>query len=273
MPNNFIIKLQQLFSVKPLPAGPELQVAQSPPLSLPASLGLDQLGVPVDNPLRAFTGHCMILGATGTGKTSLVKTLLSDLDCQVLWLPDADVQTSVLRDAICQQQRFELPVLLVVDDAHLFVEHMELLELVARDGRKSNIFLLLTAQLLSDVPRAVWQNCQIRFAIGHEARQQLNAASDEHLAAYVAHFSWPGKQGLIRIAESKLENKKLPDQGNPLLRRASTPQLAPYEESAPTRQTPSDQWSMEELAEPQGLHDRQLGNTALPHRTRYSRTL
>lgn len=273
MKSNFIIKLQHLLSDKRLPLDTKAEVAQPTPSSLTGSLGVDQQGVSVDNPLRAFFGHCLILGATGTGKTTLVKNLLGDTDCQVLWLPDADPQTSALKDAICQQQRFELPVLLVVDDAHLFTEHLELIELVARDGRKSNIFLLITAQLLSDVPQAVWQNCQIRFAIGHEARQQLNSASDQHLAAYVAHFSWPGRHGLLRLAESKFQNKKLPDQGNPLLRRASTPQLEPYEESAPTRQTPSDQWSMEELAEPQGLHDRQLGNTALPHRTRYSRTL
>lgn len=273
MQNNFITKLQHLFSANRLPEVVEPENAQPTPPSLTGSLGLDQQGVSVDNPLRAFFGHCLILGATGTGKTTLVKNLLSDLDWQVLWLPDADPQTSALKDAICQQQRFELPVFLVVDDAHLFTEHLELIELVARDGRKSNIFLLLTAQLLSDVPQAVWQNCQIRFAIGQEAMKQLNVSTHEQPSDFVTHFSWPGRQGLLRLAESKLQNKKLPDQGNPLLRRASTPQLAPYEESAPTRQTPSDQWSVEELAEPQGLHDRQLGNTGLPHRTRYSRTL
>lgn len=273
MKSNFIIKLQHLLSDKRLPADTKTEVSQPTPSSLTGSLGVDQQGVSVDNPLRVFTGHCMILGATGTGKTTLVKNLLGDIDCQVLWLPDADPQASALKDAICQQQRFELPVLLVVDDAHLFTEHLELIELVARDGRKSNIFLVLTAQLLSDVPQAVWQNCQIRFAIGQEAMKQLNVSTHEQPSAYVAHFSWPGRQGFLRVVESKFQNRKLPDQGNPLLRRASTPQLAPYEESAPTRQTPSDQWSVEELAEPQGLHDRQLGNTALPHRTRYSRTL
>ena len=237
------------------------------------ALGLDQLGVPLENPMRNPKWHCLILGATGSGKTALVHSLLRNLNSRVIWLETQNPEVVAVASAISLKERFEMPVVLVVDDVHLFTEHMELIELVARDGRKSNVFLLVTAQLISDLPQSVWRNCQIRFALGPDANEQLNLNTYEQLAEHVIAFSWPGKRGLLQLEKPKALPQTALDQGNPLLRRASTPQLAPYEESAPARQTPLDQWSMEELAEPQGLHDRQLGNTGLPHRTRYSRTL
>lgn len=273
MQKNYSSKLLQLFGVGPATAQPATPQARPVLPSAPGALGVDQLGVPVENPIREQIGHCLILGATGTGKSSLVKNLVADLDCRIVWLTDSSQEVSSLEEAIRRHQRFEFPVLLVIDDAHLFAEQLELLELLARDGRRSNIFLLITAQLLSDLPQAIWRNCQIRFAIGPEARKQLKLQSHEQLSAYVAVFSWPGRQGFIRISESSRPAGDAPDNSNPLLRRASKLPLEPYEESAPAHQTPLDQWSKEVLAEPQGLHDRQLGNTDQPHRTRYSRTL
>ena len=238
------------------------------------ALGLDQLGVSLENPMRNPKWHCLILGATGSGKTALVHSLLRNINSRVIWLEPQNPEVVAIASAISLKERFELSVVLVVDDVHLFTEHLELMELVARDGRKSNVFLLVTAQLISDLPQSVWRNCQIRFALGPDANEQLHLTTYEQLAEHIIAFSWPGKRGLLQLEKPKaLPQAAIEQQGNPLLRRASTPQLAPYEESAPARQTPLDQWSMEELAEPQGLHDRQLGNTGLPHRTRYSRTL
>ena len=237
------------------------------------ALGLDQLGGPLENPMRNPKWHCLILGATGSGKTALVQSLVRNLNSQVIWFETQNPEVVAITSAISLKERFELPVVLVVDDVHLFAEHLELIELVARDGRKANVFLLVTAQLISDLPQSVWRNCQIKFALGPDANEQLNLNTNEQLAEHVIAFSWPGKRGLLQLEKPKALPQGVLDQGNPLLRRASTPQLAPYEESAPARQTPLDQWSVEELAEPQGLHDRQLGNTGLPHRTRYSRTL
>lgn len=237
------------------------------------ALGLDQLGVSLENPMRNPKWHCLILGVTGSGKTVLVHSLLRNINSRVIWLEPQNPEVVAIASAISLKERFELSVVLVVDDVHLFTEHLELMELVARAGRKSNVFLLVTAQLISDLPQSVWRNCQIRFALGPDANEQLNITTYEQLAEHVIAFSWPGKRGLLQLEKPKALPQTALDQGNPLLRRASTPQLAPYEESAPARQTPLDQWSMEELAEPQGLHDRQLGNTGLPHRTRYSRTL
>jgi hypothetical protein len=192
----------------------------------------------------------------------------------VIWIETQNPELVAVASAISLKERFEMPVVLVVDDVHLFTEHLELIELVARDGRKSNVFLVVTAQLIADLPSSVWRNCQIRFALGPDANEQLNLTSYEQLAEHVIAFSWPGKRGLLQLEKPKvMPEAAIEPQGNPLLRHASTPQLAPYEESAPAHQTPLDQWSMEELAEPQGLHDRQLGNTGLPHRTRYSRIL
>lgn len=266
-------RLLQLFGLRR--ESPQVETPETKPVmhTPSGSLGVDQLGVLVENPIRTFMGHCLILGATGSGKTTLLKNLLSDLDCRIVWLTEASPEVGLLTDAIRRQQRFEFPVLLVADNAHLFAEQLELLELVARDGRRSNIFLVITAQLLSDLPQAIWRNCQIRFAIGAEARKQLKLNRHEELGAYVAVFSWPGRRGFIRIAESIRPDASLPDQSNPLLRRASTLPLVPYEESAQARQTPLDQWSMEGQAELQDLHGHQHGNTDQPRRTRYSRTL
>jgi hypothetical protein len=273
MQKNLSSKLRQLFDLSR--ATPRAETTQLLPVVAETAgpLGVDQLGVPVENPMRSYVGHCLILGASGSGKTSLIQHLLADLDCQVVWLSDAGLDTSVLSGAIAQQQRFEFPVLLVADDAHLFAEQLELLEQVARDGRRANILLLVSAQLLADLPQAIWRNCQIKFALDSDSRMQLKLVSHEQLGPYVAVFSWPGRQGFIRIVSPAKLGSPLKDQGNPLLRRASRLPSTPYEESALARQIPLDQWSVEELAEPQGLRDRQLGNTDQPRRTRYSRTL
>lgn len=270
MQKKYSSKLLQLFRFGRTAA--QVETPEVRPV-LPTALGVDELGIPVENPVREKIGHCLILGATGAGKTSLVKKLVADLDCRIVWLTDTSQEVGILIEAVDRQQRFEFPVLLVVDNAHLFAEQLELLELFARDGRRSNVFLLITAQLLSDLPQAVWRNCQIRFAIGVEARKQLKLPSHEQLGAYVAVFSWPGRQGFFRIAESSREARSVPDNSNPLIRRASKLPLEPYEESALAHQTPLDQWSMEGQAELQDRHDRQHGNTSQPHRTRYSRTL
>ena len=273
MQKNYSFKLFQLFGFGRAAAQPETTEVRAVLPTAPGALGVDQLGVPVENPLREQRGHCLILGATGTGKTSLVKKLVADLDCRIVWLTDTSQEVSILTEAIRRHQRFEFPVLLVVDDAHLFAEQLEFLELLARDGRRSNIFLLITAQLLSDLPQAVWRNCQITFAIGLEARKQLKLFSHEQLGAFVTVFSWPGRQGFIRISESSRIARDTPANSNPLLRRASKLPSEPYEESALAHQTPLDQWSTEGQAELPDLHDRQHGNTGQPHRTRYSRTL
>ena len=276
MQRNLSSRLRGLFAViRPANTAIDAEPAAQEPVTYPReTLGLDQLGVPLENPMRNPEWHCLILGATGSGKTALVQSLLRNLSCRVIWIEAQNPELVAVASAICVKERFELPVVLAVDDVHLFTEHLELIELVARDGRKSNVFLVVTAQLISDLPQSVWRNCQIRFALGPDANEQLNLTTYEQLAEYVIAFSWPGKRGLLQLEKPKaMPDAAIEPQGNPLLRRASTPQLAPYEESAPARQTPLDQWSVEELAEPQGLHDRQLGNTGLPHRTRYSRTL
>jgi hypothetical protein len=276
MQRNLSSRLCQLFTaISPANTATDTELAASKePARYPEdALGLDHLGAPIENPIRHPKWHCLILGATGSGKTSLVHSLLRNLSFRVIWLETQNPELVAVASAISLKERFELPVVLVVDDVHLFTEHLEMIELVARDGRKSNVFLLVTAQLISDLPQAVWRNCQIRFALGQDAKEQLNISTFEQLAEHVIAFSWPGKRGLLQLEKPKALPQAVLDQGNPLLRRASTPRLAPYEESAPARQIPLDQWSVEELAEPQGLHDRQLGNTGLPHRTRYSRTL
>ena len=237
------------------------------------SLGIDCRGDEVENPLIPLRWHCLVLGATGTGKTMLVRSLVRNISCELIWVESKSTNLAALERSLINQERFELPVLLLVDDVHLFTQHLELIELVARDGLKANVFLVVTAQQLSDLPQAIWRNCQVKFALGQDAPRELNLGS-ENLKCFEAWFSWPEKAGKLQPQQSMqaIELATEPA-GNPLIRRASTPLSAPYEESAPVRQTPLDQWSMEVLAEPQGLHDRQLGSKDQPHRTRYSRTL
>jgi Cdc6-like AAA superfamily ATPase len=240
---------------------------------LPNALGIDLNGQVVENPLLDGGRHCLVLGATGTGKTTLARELVRNTSFRLIWVEGGHADLDVLKQVIESQERFDHPVLVVVDDAHLHTEQLELIELIARDGVKSNVLLLITAQLLSDLPQAVWRNCQIKFAIGEDAREQLQL-SGEPLAAFETSFSWPSRQGRLQI--SMPNQFQVPEQemtGNPLIRRASTPQLAPYEESSLARQIPSAQWSKEELAELPDLRGRQLGSKDLPHRTRYSRTL
>lgn len=244
-----------------------------PARGLDNALGLDRSGNEVENPLIPLRWHCLVLGATGTGKTTLIRELVRNINCQLIWAESESGELAALQRVVSNQERFEFPALLVVDDVHLFAEHLELIELVARDGLKANVFLVVTAQQLSDLPQAVWRNCQIKFALGQDASEELNLGV-ENLKCFEAIFSWPERTGALQPLQVRqvIEMNYTPA-GNPLMRSASTPQSAPYEESAQAHQTPLDQWSKEVLAEPQGLHDRQLGSTNQPHRTRYSRTL
>ncbi len=225
------------------------------------------------NPLETLQWHSLVLGSAGSGKTALMGELVGALNCDVIWFAGENSQFKSLQSCIEGKGRFELPVLLVVDDIHLFTEHLELIELVARDGLKSNVLLLVSAQLLSDLPQAVWRNCQIKFALGQDALDQLNQ-SVQNLSAFEALYLSPMGRGTLKLKNAtQFQPAKSESSGNPLVRRASTPQLAPYEESALARQTPLDQWSKEVLAEPQDLRGHQLGSKDQPHRTRYSRTL
>lgn len=237
------------------------------------SLGFDRNGNEVENPLIPLRWHCLVLGATGTGKTTLIRELMRDISCQLIWAEAESRDLASLQRLISNQERFEFPALLVVDDVHLFAEHLELIELVARDGLKANVFLVVTAQQLSDLPQAVWRNCQVKFALCRDSCEELNLGV-ENLKGFEAVFSWPERTGALQpVQSSRVIEENFEQAGNPLIRSASRPQSAPYEESARVHQTPLDQWSKEVPAEPQDLHDRQLGNTDQPRRTRYSRTL
>lgn len=225
------------------------------------------------NLVLTYNWHCLVLGATGTGKTTLLRELVRNTNGEMIWVGGAHPELATLKQVIVRQERFEEPVLVVVDDIHLNTEHLELIELVARDGLRSNVQLLISAQMIEDVPQAVWRNCQAIFALGESALQQLGWPI-ESATEFQAVFKWPSQQGSHQILPpNKPANLASAETGNPLLRRASTPQLAPYEESAPTRQTPLDQWSMEVPAEPLGLRDHPHDSRDLPRRTRYSRTL
>ncbi len=238
-----------------------------------SSLGFDLNGQVVQNPLLAGGRHCLVLGATGTGKTTLARQLVRNTSFRLIWGGGANAGLDALLQVIANHERFDHPVLVVVDDAHIHTEQLELIEMIARDGLKSNVLLLITAQLLSDLPQAVWRNCQIEFALGEDAREQLQF-SGEPLAEFEAAFEWPGRQGRLQIrVPNQFQFVEQELTGNPLTRRASTPRLAPYEEFALAHQIPSDQWSKEELAELPDLHGHQLDSKGLPHRTRYSRTL
>ncbi len=228
---------------------------------------------PAPFPDLADNWHCLVLGATGTGKTTLVRELVRNSRCLMLWFGGAHADIETLKQVIIRQECFEEPALLVIDDVHLHTEQLELIELVARDGLKSNVRLVISAQLLSDLPQAVWRNCQVNYALGQSAVEQLTW-NIEPLAEFQAAYKMPGRHGVIAIPMPE----NFPDSasevtGNPLLRRASTPRLAPYEESALARQTPLGQLSKEVPAEQLGLRDHQHDSRDLPRRTRYSRTL
>lgn len=239
----------------------------------PHALGRDQAGNPIENPLRSHSWHTLVLGASGSGKTTLITELIRDLPCRLIWLTTESSVLTALESAVSMEERFEFPVLLVVDDAHRFAENLDLIELIARDGIRSNVTLLISAQLLSDLPQAIWKNCQIRFVLGLDSFSELPQETVA-LNPFEVGFAWPGSTGIVKISKpAKNWISRKQEEGNPLLRRAATPQLAPYEEFAQAHRTPLDLWSAEEQAEPPGLHDRQLGSTALPRRTRYSRTL
>ena len=261
-----------------LGSGSRQLAADSPAEVQPArgsgnSLGLDRNGNEVENPLIPMRWHCLVLGATGTGKTTLLRELVRNVNCQLIWAASETADLAALQRLISNQERFEFPALLVVDDVHLFAEHLELIELFARDGLKANMFLVVTAQQLSDLPQAVWRNCQVKFALDQDASDELNQGV-ENLKCFEAVFGWPERTGALQpLTTRRVTELNYEQAGNPLMRSASTPQSAPYEESAQAHQTPLDQWSKEVRAEPQGLHDRQLGSTNQPRRTRYSRTL
>jgi hypothetical protein len=272
MSNNWLSKIlsSKLQTTLPVDVNPAQPIQSTKPSNY---LGVDPAGQVIENPLRQGGKHCLVLGGTGTGKTSLARELVLNTGFRLIWIGGVHPDLDVLKRVISGQERFDHPVLVVVDDVHIHAEQLELIELIARDGLKSNVLLLITAQLLSDLPQAVWRNCQIKFAIGEDAREQL-LFSGEFLAEFQVAFRWPSQRGQLQIpTPNQFQAVDQELTGNPLLRRASTPQLALYEESALAHQIPSDQWSKEALAELPDLLGHQLGSKDLPHRTRYSRTL
>ncbi len=271
MKNNSASWLSSLFGPKDSVSKVDSPQTSSPRIELANSIGLDRDGLAVENPCRNFDSHALILGATGTGKTRVIHLLIQQLGCRILWLPGVSEELVQIRAAIIAGERFEFPVLVIVDNAHLFTDQLELIELIARDGLKSNVLLVITAQLLPDLPSAVWRNCQIGFALDQDSCHQLSFENPS-LARFELAFSFPNRKGVVKLSDRESFGPAIA-MANPLVRSASRPQSAPYEEFARVRQTPSDQWSMVEQAEPQDLHGRPRDSTDLPHRTRYSRTL
>lgn len=247
---------------------PEITYPQPNPETV---IGLNHEGFSVPNPLRSFDSHSLILGSTGTGKTALIHRLVKGLGCRTIWLTYDQPEIEAIRGAIANHERFELPVLVVADDIHQFADQLEFIETIARDGIRSNVLLVVSAQLLADLPQAVWRNCQVKFALGQDGCEQLNLPSSA-IGRYEIAYHWPGSTGVLKALPQSPFGKVV-ETSNPLARYALEPQSAPYEGFARVRQIPSDQWSMAELTEPQGPHDRLLGSTDLPHRTRYSRIL
>lgn len=252
---------------------PKVSVPESPyPQPNPETLiGLNKEGAGIPNPMRCFDSHALVLGATGTGKTALIHHLVKGLGCKVIWLSYDQPELESIQGALTNHERFELPVLVVVDGIHQFADQLELIEMIAREGLKSNVLLVVSAQLMADLPQAVKRNCQVKFALGQDGCEQLNFPITA-IGRYEIAYQWPGSTGVLK-ALPQSPFGQFAETSNPLARYASEPLSAPYEGFARVRQIPSDQWSMAELTEPQGPHDRLLGSTNLPHRTRYSRTL
>jgi hypothetical protein len=241
----------------------------------PNQIGVDDHGNPIDSPLSTEPGHVLIVGPTQAGKSLLAKVLMRSWRYE-LWQLSSESEAELTHEFEARKslQRHE-PLLLVADPVHECSNLLPLLGEISRSGAKFGIKLLVTSQLLSDLPEEVWANCQSRFYAGSRSSEARALGLPMLTAKNSFGFAYRNLavRGQFRLLESKLEPEKEEDFTNPLTGSAFRPRSAPFEESAPARQTPLDQWSMEGQAAPQGLLDHQLGSKGQPHRRRYSRTL
>jgi len=159
-------------------------------------LGVEASGTPVRLTELESLGHLLIIGATGSGKTQLLRNLLSQLrgDC---WCADYKGGSGLMNsrdfarsttnldidrdqfwhaasaDLVARElnQRNRLaatPLFLVIDElAAALSEPLALrtIDAIARKGRGLGLHLLAASQNLAGIPRSIWTNLHSRVVL------------------------------------------------------------------------------------------------------------
>ena len=169
----------------------ELLQTDAPPL-----LGVDASGAPVRLTELDSLGHLLIIGATGSGKTQLLRNLLPQLrgDC---WCADYKggsglrnsrdfarftTNLDVDREQFWHAASAELvarelnqsnhpaakPLFLVIDEMAAALSDplaLRTIDAIARKGRGLGLHLLAASQNLAGIPRSIWTNLHSRVVL------------------------------------------------------------------------------------------------------------
>jgi hypothetical protein len=222
--------------------------------------------------------HLIIIGRSGSGKTQLLKWILSARDDYYLIdfkggvdFPEVDstrlfTQHSVpeaieliqelLRSRELNPQH--QPIWVVVDELGELIRGSALLsqlESIASKGRGLGLHLVLLNQTMTGVPRTIWANCAHRIVLSADAVDRVQLG-------FSATATVEQNPNLI-CGEYRGDQARL--FGFPIPIASSKPSQEADEESAPFAQTLEVHRSVVELAEQPHLHGHLLGRRVQPY--------
>ena len=179
----------------------------------PALVGISPQGHPVRLDSLEQFGHAIIIGATGSGKTALLRLLICQLDCEY-WLADYKGGVGLAEFTNCRlfttnlandrnqfwvaagvelARREQLAaksialdkMFLVIDELAAAIaepDAQRTINSIARKGRGLSMHLVAATQNLSGIPRAIWTNMQTRILLSPaDASDALQIGVDSKL--------------------------------------------------------------------------------------------
>lgn len=264
-------------------------------------IGTSEHGSSILQPLNAQCPHALIVGPTGTGKSSLAAFIASKFSGQVWMVSGSEGKRTlfpgVSNRTVAPQDPEEIlmlmesrskgnysdPLLILIDrfeDLNAHPQFRQAIYEIARTGRELQIHLLVCCQYLDGVEPALIENCSFKVLTGASNHIADRLKLSKHPSfkqgkgiGLVQHF---GEEYLMEFELDVGKELTAPDNSeaaNPLIRSVSMPRLEPDEEFFQFHQSPSDPSLVEGPPEPQDPLDRQHERIAQHRKERYSKTL